>query len=157
MEIGVGLDATLGLSYEAQAEVCREAARLGYTSIWTNEGAAEDGFQVCSFRWLATRDVVPEGLTTGISVSPVALRTPFGLSMSAGTLGKMTGGRFILGIGTGAAYTPEGRRQFGLRERSSLALMRAYLTTMRGLLAGDSVTYESKAVTLRGVRLGITR
>ena len=38
MEIGVGLDPTLRLNWEQQRDVSREAARLGYTSIWTPEG-----------------------------------------------------------------------------------------------------------------------
>ena len=89
MEIGLGLDANLRLSWDEQAQLSREAAELGYTSVWTPEGAGEDSFLVCSWRWQASRDVVPEGLTTGIAVSPVATRTPFGLAMSAGTVSKL--------------------------------------------------------------------
>ena len=85
MQTGVGLDGTLGLSFDDEASVSMEAARLGYTSIWTPEGTGYDSFHVCAHRWTATRQVVPEGLTTGISVSPVALRTPMSLAMSAGT------------------------------------------------------------------------
>jgi len=44
---------------------------------------------------------------------------------------------------------------FGLREGSALKLMRDYVTVIRGLVAGDTVTLESTSVTLRGVRLGI--
>ena len=39
MDIGVGLDASLDLSFDEQAELSREAARLGYTSVWTPGGA----------------------------------------------------------------------------------------------------------------------
>src|SRR3990170_985912 len=115
MEIGIGLDGTLGLSYDEQAQLSAEAARLGYTSIWTPEGAGEDSFLLCSIRWAATREVVAGGLTTGIGVSPVGLRTPMGFAMSAGTMSKLTGGRFILGIGAGGAYTPQYRRTWNVR------------------------------------------
>ena len=71
MEIGVGLDARLGLSWEEEADLAREAAHLGYTSIWTPEGAGLDSFQLCAHRWAASRSVVPGGVTTGIGVSPV--------------------------------------------------------------------------------------
>ena len=37
MDIGVGLDATLNLSFDQQAELSQEAAQLGYTSVWTPE------------------------------------------------------------------------------------------------------------------------
>lgn len=155
MEIGIGLDATLNLSFEEQARISREAARLGYTSIWTPEGTGYDAFQVCAHRWSATCDVVAGGLTTGIAVSPVALRPPVALAMGAGTVGQLTGGRFILGIGTGGLYRQEGRNTYGMGRLSVLALMRDYLTTVRGLLRGDEVTYEGETVTLRGVRLAI--
>ena len=35
MDIGVGLDPTLGLDLEQQFELSRESARLGFQSIWT--------------------------------------------------------------------------------------------------------------------------
>ncbi len=154
MEIGVGLDARLGLSFAEQELLAREAAELGYASIWTPDGAGNDGFQLCAARWRATCDVMPGGLSTGISVSPVAFRSPVSFASSAGTLSAMTGGRFSLGIGAGGIYQPQTRRNLGFRSRSALAVMRDYLVTIRGLLAGETVHYEGEAVTLRGMRLG---
>jgi alkanesulfonate monooxygenase SsuD/methylene tetrahydromethanopterin reductase-like flavin-dependent oxidoreductase (luciferase family) len=156
MEIGLGLGGELNLSLAEQAELAKEAATLGYSSVWTNEGTGLDGFHACAQRWAATKQVVEGGLTTGISVSPVMYRTPMGFAMSAGTLTALTEGRFILGIGTGGAYRPESRRALGFPDASALSVMRDYLTTTRGLLAGEEVNYQGKAVTLRGARLGIT-
>ena len=62
MEIGIGLDWSLNLTWDEQAELSREAARLGYTSIWTPEGTGIDAFHLCSQRWAASRDVTPEAL-----------------------------------------------------------------------------------------------
>lgn len=155
MQIGVGLDATLNLSWEDQGALARQAAELGYTSIWTNEGAGLDGFQVCAERWRATCDVVPGGLTTGIAVSPVMYRSPIAFAVSAGTLSQRTGGKFILGIGTGGAYRPRARKALGYPRVSSLALMRDYLNVLRKLLDGDVVDYEGEAVTLKQGQLNI--
>ena len=155
MDIGVGLDGTLDLSFAEEARLSQEAARLGYTSLWTPEGPGYDAFQVCANRWAASQETVSGGLTTGISVSPVALRTPISLAMSGGTLSALTGGRFILGIGAGGIYRASGRRAFALPRVSALEVMRDYVTTVRGLVAGESVTYEGSIVKLRGVRLGI--
>ena len=44
MEVGLGLDGTLGLSLADEAELSAEAARLGYASIWTPEGTGYDSF-----------------------------------------------------------------------------------------------------------------
>ena len=153
MDVGVGIDGSLGLSLQDQEQVSREAARLGYSSVWTPEGPGVDSFHLCQLRWAASTDVVDGGLTTGISVSPVSLRGPVALAMSAGTLSRITGGRFLLGIGVGGLYQEETRRAFGVPEASPVQLMREYLTTVRGLLAGEVVTYEGKVVNLRGVQL----
>ncbi len=143
MEIGVGLDPTLGLDWEQQAEVSREAARLGYTSIWTPEGTGHDSVQTCGWRWNATRDVVEGGLTTGIAVCPVPNRSPMGYAMAAGTLSDVSGGRFILGLGSGSM-------QSGV-----LGTMRDYVTTVRRLVAGEKVDYSGASIRLEGARLGI--
>jgi len=155
MEIGIGLDWSLNLTWDQQAELSREAARLGYTSIWTPEGTGTDAFHLCAQRWAASRDVTPEGLDTGIAVSPVMYRSPVAFAMSGGTLSQMTGGRFHMGIGTGGVYRPRTRRTMGMPRVSALAMMRDYLITVRGLVAGEQADYQGDVVTLRGVKLGI--
>ena len=156
MEYGIGLDGTLGLTFSDEAELSAEAARLGYTSVWTPEGAGYDAFQLCENRWTGSKAVVAEGLTTGISVSPVAMRTPLSLAMSAGTLSALTGGRFILGLGSGGIYRPSGRRPFGLPRVSTLQVMRDYVTAVRRLVAGDEVSLDGPLFKMDRVRLGIT-
>lgn len=156
MDIGVGLDATLNLSLADQAQLSQEAARLGYTSLWTPEGTGQDSFQICLHRWESTRQVLAKGLTTGIAVSPVMYRSPMAFAMSGGTLSEMTNGRFIMGIGSGGAYRPRSRQSVGWRRISALSLMRDYLITIRGLVAGKEINYRGDTVTLRGAKLGIS-
>ena len=155
MDYGVGLDASLRLDWDQEAHVSREAARLGYTSLWTPESGGYDAFHVCAHRWRATAQAHPPGLTTGIAVSPVALRSPLGLAMGAGTVSAVTGGRFILGIGTGGLHQAAGREAHGAANVSPIALMRDYLTVLRGLLDGQRVTHDGPAVSVRGLRLDV--
>ncbi len=155
MEIGVGLDPTLGLNWDQQREVSREAAKLGYTSIWTPEGNGQDSFHLCVQRWQATTEIVPEGLTTGIAVSPVMYRTPLSFAMEGGTVSDITGGKFIMGIGSGGAYRPQARAALGVGRMSALALMRDYLSVIRPLVHGERVDYEGDTTTLKGMRLGM--
>ena len=155
MEIGVGLDPTLGLDWGQQREVSKEAARLGYTSIWTPEGNGQDSFHLCVQRWQATTEVVAEGLTTGIAVSPVMYRTPLSFAMEGGTVSDITGGKFIMGIGSGGAYRPQARAALGVGRMSALALMRDYLSVIRPLVHGERVEYEGETTTLKGMRLGM--
>lgn len=155
VRLGLGLDFTLGLGFSEQELLAREAAELGYAELWTPEGAGLDSFQICAVRWRASAGVAPGGLATGIAVSPVAYRTPMAFAMSAGTLGALTGGRFVLGIGSGGLHRPEFRRAMGVRSGSTLAIMRDYLVSIRGLLAGETVDYEGASLSLRGQRLSI--
>ena len=155
MEIGVGLDPTLGLNWDQQREVSQEAAKLGYTSIWTPEGNGQDSFHLCVQRWQATTEIVPEGLTTGIAVSPVMYRTPLSFAMEGGTVSDITGGKFIMGIGSGGAYRPQARAALGVGRMSALALMRDYLSVIRPLVHGERVDYEGDTTTLKGMRLGM--
>ena len=92
MDIGVGLDPTLGLNLDEQRTVSKKAAELGYQSIWTPEGTGQDSYQICLMRWAASRDIVSDGLETGIAVSPVMWRTPMAFAMAGGTVSEITGG-----------------------------------------------------------------
>ena len=113
-QIGLGLDFSLGLSFDDQQTLAREAAELGYQSLWTPEGAGLDSFHLCAMRNQAS------GLATGIGVCPIAYRSPVAFAMSAGTVSAMSGGKFSLGIGSGGIYRADTRRQLGLPRRSTL-------------------------------------
>ena len=150
MEIEVGLDA-IGLSYEHESQITVDAARLGYPRIWTGSGG--DAFQTCALRWAEARAVVSTGIGTAIGVMPVGVRTPADLALSTAALSRLTERRFILGIGAGNVYQPAYRRSWGIEERSSLALVRAYLTTIRGFLSGETVTYNLSGLNYHSARL----
>jgi alkanesulfonate monooxygenase SsuD/methylene tetrahydromethanopterin reductase-like flavin-dependent oxidoreductase (luciferase family) len=90
-----------------------------------------------------------------IAVSPVALRTPVGIAMSAITLNQLTGGKFILGVGTGRAYSGWYRKMWGVRDKSTVTLMRDYITAIRALMKGDPIDIDSPHFNLHGAKLNI--
>src|ERR1700728_1356485 len=139
MMIGVGLDARLGLPFDELRAAAREAERLGFESLWTPAGGVPDSFHTCA-AW--SQDT---GLRTGISVVPAArMWTPLGLAAQAATLAQLSAGRFVLGLGTGG-YGPGFWESVGLPDRP-IAVMREYVTQVRALLAGETVT-SGQAVT----------
>ncbi len=154
MEIGIGLDQGLGLTFPETCELARDAARMGYTSAWTPAGLARDAFQICAQWSTHTRDIIPQGIATGISVVPAATWPAPVLAATAGTVGDLTNGRFVLGIGTGTAYVEAAQRQIGQPAYRPLTLMRDYTVTLRRLLAGEVVEYDGEVVKLHGVALG---
>lgn len=157
MDIGVNIPPTLPIAQ--QEELAREAASLGFDLVTTAEGPGQtyfhDAFQMCLVRWMATRDLVPGGIKTMIAVSPVALRTPVGLAMSAITLNQITGGKFVLGVGTGRAYSTWYRKMWGVRDRSTVTLMRDYITAIRALMNGTAIDIDSPHFSLHGAKLNI--
>src|SRR5262245_7324207 len=156
MKAGVGIDPRLGLSRAQQRTLVQESARLGYQSLWTPAGTtARSAFHTCVEWWQATTEIVPEGLSVGISVVPYPAWTVPTLAAEAATVSEFTNGRFNLGIGLGR-YPHEGfRNQYGLPLVPPLALTRDYLCTLRSLFAGAIVDYDGKGVHLHGVQLGI--
>src|ERR1700722_6437225 len=132
MMIGVGLDARLGLPFDQLRAAGREAAGLGFESVWTPAGGVPDSFHVCA-AW--SQDT---SLRTGISVVPAArMWTPLALAAQAATLAQLSEGQFVLGLGTGG-YGPSFWASVGLPDRP-IAVMREYVTEVRGLLAGRPV------------------
>ena len=116
MNIGLGIDGRLVLSDAEQADVAIEAARLGYTSIWTP--ADTDPFGLCA-RWHAA-----SGLETGISVLPIQSWTAERLIADTRPTFARTGRRFILGVGAG-----------NVRDRP-IAALRELAAVLRAALPG---------------------
>ncbi len=156
MDIGVGLDPTLGLNLDLQRTASKKAAELGYQSIWTPENTGQDSYQICLMRWAASKEVVPEGLQTGIAVSPVMWRTPMAFAMAGGTVSEITSGKFTMGIGAGGVYRPDVRKIIGSGKISALEMMKDYLIIIRGLLNGEKVSYEGTVARLTSGSLGIS-
>ena len=154
MEYGIGLDTTLGISYEQDLYISKYASELGYTSIWTPESSAYDSFVVCLERWKSSKLSINGGLTTGIAVSPVNLRSPFALAMTASTISKRTKGNFILGIGSGGVYREATRNSLGFQKVSVLSLMTDYLTIIRQLVNNQIVNYQGDTIKLLNSTLG---
>ena len=142
------MDARLGLPFGQLREVAREAEQLGFESLWTPAGGVPDAFHVCA-AW--SQDT---SLRTGISVVPaVRMWTPLALATQAATVAQLSSGRFVLGLGTGG-YGPSFWESAGLPNRP-IAAMREIVTSVRALLAGQTVTADGPGVRLQSASLGV--
>src|SRR6266705_2734789 len=81
----------------------REAERLGFDSVWTAEAYGSDA--VSPLAWIAAQTTKIR-LGTGIMQLPG--RSPAMTAMTAMTLDALSGGRFILGLGTSGPQVVEG-------------------------------------------------
>ena len=89
----------------------------------------------------------------GVGVTDVVRRHPVQLAQTAVTLDHVTGGRFILGVGTGESLniTP-----IGLRNDHPVRRLEEALTVVRRLFdSADPVTFDGEFFTLRDMSLGV--
>ena len=83
--------------------LAQEAERLGYDSAWAAEAWGTDAVSVLA--WLgATTDRIK----LGSAIMQIPGRTPALTAMTAATLDLLSGGRFLLGLGTSGPQVVEG-------------------------------------------------
>ena len=80
-----------------------EAERMGVDSIWSPEGWGFDG--ATPLAYLAAKT---SRIKLGTGVLQVGTRTPTNMAMTVMSLYSMSGGRFLLGIGTSGPQVIEG-------------------------------------------------
>jgi alkanesulfonate monooxygenase SsuD/methylene tetrahydromethanopterin reductase-like flavin-dependent oxidoreductase (luciferase family) len=73
------------------------------------------------------------------------------MALQAATLNELAGGRLILGLGLQARGYVEGWH--GQRYERPVRAMREYLTILRQILGGESVTFEGEIFSVRGFQL----
>lgn len=147
---GVRLGLTLPLEGLGVAETLIPMARLaeesGYTDIWTAEVSGVDGFTPLGAIAAST-----ERLRLGTAIVPAFTRPPALLAMSAAAVQAISGGRFILGIGTSTSIIVG--RWMGVPFEKPLVRMRETLTFLRDALEGKKVSFEGETVASQGFRL----
>jgi F420-dependent oxidoreductase-like protein len=108
----------------------KEAERLGYDSVWSAEAWGSDA--VTPLAWVAAQTTKIK-LGTGIMQLPG--RSPANTAMTAMTLDALSGGRFILGLGTSGPQVVEGWH--GVPFDKPLTWMREYVHIVRTIFARE--------------------
>jgi F420-dependent oxidoreductase-like protein len=117
--------------------VAQEAERLGYDSVWTAEAWGTDAVTVLS--WIAARTST---IKVGSAIMQMPGRTPANTAMTAATLDLMSGGRFILGLGTSGPQVVEGWH--GQPWGKPLGRTREYVEIVRAALRRETVQHEGE-------------
>lgn len=114
MQLAFSIDPAQALSAEDEIRLVKLGAELGYEQAWTPSGADAQAFDRC-LRWHEAA-----GLPTGISVAPASGQSPAFYAEQATRVWEGTGGKFILGIGSGQMEHPAPRMREYVRELRSL-------------------------------------
>jgi F420-dependent oxidoreductase-like protein len=115
----------------------QEAERLGYDSVWAAEAWGTDAVTVLA--WLAAQTST---IKVGSAIMQIPGRTPANTAMTAATLDLMSGGRFILGLGTSGPQVVEGWH--GQPWGKPLGKTREYVEIVRAALRRDVVEHHGE-------------
>ena len=118
-------------------ELAQEAERLGYDSAWAAEAWGTDAVSVIA--WLAA---VTERIKVGSAIMQIPARTPAATAMTAATLDLMSGGRFLLGLGTSGPQVVEGWH--GQEWGKPLGRTREYVEIVRAALRREQLVHEGE-------------
>jgi alkanesulfonate monooxygenase SsuD/methylene tetrahydromethanopterin reductase-like flavin-dependent oxidoreductase (luciferase family) len=125
------------------AEIVDLAESLGYESAWVAEGHGGDQFAILAA--CATRT---SRILLGTSISSVFVRTAPTIAMAASTVADMSGGRFILGLGSShkVQVEPEHGVAYGkplTRTRETVAIVRELIREGRVRFEGETTRIEN--------------
>jgi F420-dependent oxidoreductase-like protein len=114
-----------------------EAEGLGFDSVWVAEAWGTDAVSVLG--WLAART---ERIRLGSAIMQMPGRTPANAAMTAATLDLLSGGRFLLGLGTSGPQVVEGWH--GQPWGKPLGKTREYVEIVRAALRREVVEHEGE-------------
>ena len=119
------------------------AERLGYESAWIAEGHGGDQFAILAACAMRTSRIL-----LGTSISSVFVRTAPTIAMAASTVADLSGGRFILGLGSShkAQVGPEHGVAYGkplTRTRETVAFVRELIREGRARIDGETIRIEN--------------
>src|SRR3954468_1199523 len=118
-------------------ELAQEAERLGYDSAWAAEAWGAGAVTVLA--WLGA---TTSRIKLGSAIMQIPGRTPANAAMTAMTLDQLSGGRFLLGLGTSGPQVVEGWH--GEPWGKPLAKTREYVEIVRAVLRRDVVAHEGE-------------
>lgn len=137
MKASVGLNRYAIEDWEEATEFAQGAERLGVDSLWSAEAWAHDAATPLAYLIAKTST-----LKFGSGIFQVGTRTPSLVAMTAMTLDSMSGGRFILGLGTSGPQVIEGWH--GIPFRKPVKHTREIIDICRRIFNGKTLAYEGE-------------
>jgi F420-dependent oxidoreductase-like protein len=117
--------------------IVHAAEALGYDSVWAAEAWGTDAVSVLAWLGASTTRI-----RLGSAIMQMPGRTPANTAMTAATLDLMSGGRFILGLGTSGPQVVEGWH--GQAWGKPLVRTREYVEIVRAALRREVVEHRGE-------------
>lgn len=129
------------------AEYGRIAESAGFDSLWVTERY----FHEETFSLLGYLAAVTQKLKLGVGVVNPYTRNPGLLAMAAATLDRMSGGRFLLGLGRSEREVIQDK--MGIPYGKAHPTMQGAVSLLNSLLSGERVTATAGPFTLANTKL----
>jgi F420-dependent oxidoreductase-like protein len=118
-------------------ELAREAERLGYDSAWAAEAWGVDA--ITPLAWLGA---TTSTIKLGTAIMQLPGRSPANAAMTAATLDLLSGGRFLMGLGTSGPQVVEGWH--GQAWGKPLGKTREYVEIVRAVLRRERLEHHGE-------------
>ena len=142
MKLGVSVGYWgFGLTAADQLDIARTAEDLGYDSIWAAEAYGSDAATV-----LARLAAGTTRIKLGAGIFQIPARSAAMTAMTAATIDQLSGGRFLLGLGSSGPQVSEGWH--GVRFGKQLQRTREYVAVVRMALARQRVEFHGETIDL---------
>jgi alkanesulfonate monooxygenase SsuD/methylene tetrahydromethanopterin reductase-like flavin-dependent oxidoreductase (luciferase family) len=137
----IGVAFSGGLPPADIVECVRLAEDLGYESAWVAEGHGGDQFAI-----LGACAAVTRRIRLGTSISSVFVRSAPTIGMAAATVDQLSGGRFILGLGS--SHRVQVEPEHGIPFVQPTARLRDTIAIVRALVRDGVVSHRGETVTI---------
>jgi F420-dependent oxidoreductase-like protein len=142
MRTGILID-ELGVGFDAMTEQAREAAKLGYSTLWLAQRGGWDALTA-----LPALGAAAPGVALGTCVVPTYPRHPITMAAQALTVQAATGVPVHLGVGLSHRYIVE--QEFGYSYDRPLRHLREYLEALNPVLRGEKADVHGESLTAAG-------
>ena len=136
MKIDIEFNSGAQLPMDAIPELARQAEAHGFDCAWGGEANNKDPTVMLSAIAAVTRE-----LKVGSAIYHILGRTPATLALQAMGLDELTGGRFLLGIGSS---NPTIAKWHGQTFDHPLGRVREYIEIVRAAMRGDKLAFAGK-------------
>jgi len=135
-----------GFDFDQAQSVLRNLENGGIKRVWLTENSYGDAFVEVAALLSSSKKI-----EFGTMVAGIFARAPMITALSTISLCNMSGGRFILGLGTQTKNSVE--YWYGRNFVKPLEQMREFVQITRGLVMGRKVTYNGKHFSVRNLQL----
>ena len=147
MKLALALPYEANLSFAEMLELTRRAEDLGFDSAWMPEAYGTDAISI-----LAGLAAQTTRIRLGTGIINVFSRTPALIAQTAATMDLISGGRFILGLGTSGHQVISGWH--GVPFERPVQRMRETVAIVRAILRRESLRFEGEVFQLsQGLKL----